>query len=150
MDSTTRNILIGSTLSTITGSGIVVANLDVATVGMLITAAGAIVSSLVAGYVAIINARSKAELEKIKAHNEAQVNIQKLQLEASARNATALQTIQTAVHQNTVETIKGASAAATAAATAASAADQTKTRVEQLSERIAISKSETEPPVDGQ
>lgn len=117
-------IIAVSTLSTFTGSGMVFANLDIATIGALVAAISSLITALVGGLIMVMNARTKNKIEEMRAHMEAQRTM-------SETNNRALGHIHKAINDNTVETVRSAVAT-----------DQMKQRVEQLEQKFPTQKIE--------
>jgi len=131
-------LLVASITSTAVGTGMVVANLDATSIGILISAVSSLVAAIVAGVCMVLNTRSKNKIEEMKM----QMELQRVQMEAqrnlSTLNNTAINSLHHAVTQNTVETVK-----------ASTATDQIKQQVETLQKAVEerpIRQSETEIP----
>lgn len=123
------------------GVGMIFANFDAASFGVVLAGVGTLITAGVGAYMTISNGRSKNRQEEMRLATELKLLELKTQMESQARmsqqNNTALLGLQKAVTENTVETVKGTAAAA-------AAADQAKQRVEQLADRIPVRQSETE------
>lgn len=104
--------------TSLTGFGIVLAAWDAATIGVVVAAVASLVTAIVSGCIAVMNARTKNHIDEMKAQMEAQK-------ELSALNRQSLTTLHTALAQNTLETVKGVNAT-----------DQMKQRVEQLEQKL--------------
>jgi putative exporter of polyketide antibiotics len=125
-------------VASVAGSGMVFAAWDASTIGMVVTAAGSLVTALTAAVVAVISAKSKARGDEMKLQMELRLQEMKVQMDAqrtiSALNNTSLTNLHTAIAQNTVETVKGTAAT-----------DQVKQRVEQLEQKLPAP-AEPQPP----
>lgn len=140
MDNLTAKIAAGTGVaSSMAGTGLVVANLDGATIGLIIAAVGSLITAVVGAVMTVMNGRTNNRIAEMKASNELELTKMRLQMESQARlsqqNNTALTNLHTAVAQNTVETVKSTAAA-----------DQAKVRVEQLVDKLPVKQSETEEP----
>ena len=109
------------------GTGIVIANMDGTTTGILVAAIGTMITAVVGGIVAVIQARSKSRQEEMRLQLEQMKMQLDYQKDLSKLNNQSLNSLHSALSQNTLETMKGVQAT-----------DQMKQRVEQLSDKMPV------------
>lgn len=135
-------IALGAGLSSaFAGVGMIFANFDAASFGVILTGVGTLITAAVGAYMTILNGRAKARENEMRLVHELKMKEIQVQVEATAKmsqqNNTALMSLHQAVADNTLKTVEGTAAAAIAA-------DQAKQRVEQLAEKLPVKQSETE------
>lgn len=115
---TCKILIAAAIMSALAGAGIVLAETETTSIGIIIAALGSLITAIVGGIITVMNTKTKNRIEEMKVTMEAQ-------RELSRTNNTALNNIHSAITDNTIKTVE--STAAT---------DQVKQRVEQLADRL--------------